>query len=183
MFLPPPQLLLQEECSSRDSGELQTHQLQSATDGTSGIVIQGRADTDTFASCAVEDIMSKIALTSKDLKVERNPSKDEHWLHPKWARGFVWSENVASLTPSATSTETTKPLPPVPASDPVNQTINSCPDLFRIVTPIDVNKFEALLSPHPNRPLVDSVCLGLHEGFWPFAAINPEHPLTNDSTH
>ncbi|KAF8579527.1 hypothetical protein K439DRAFT_1273448, partial [Ramaria rubella] len=84
-------------------------------------------------------------------------------------------------------TETAEPLPSVPASVrmsiPINQTINSHPHLFCIVTPIDVDKYEALLSPHPNQPLVASVCHGLRKGFWPFTSINPNHPITNDPNH
>jgi hypothetical protein len=33
-----------------------------------------------------------------------------------------------------------------------------------------------LLSPHPNRPLVTSVCQGLQEGFWPWARTEHVHP-------
>ncbi|KAF8574785.1 hypothetical protein K439DRAFT_1264304, partial [Ramaria rubella] len=106
---------------------------------------------------------------------------------PKWSRGFIWSENAASLTPSATSTETAEPLPPVPftkrSSVPINQTLNLRLHLFSIVTPIKVDKLEALLHSHPNQPLVNSVCWGLREGFWPYASVNPDHPVTNDSIH
>jgi len=48
-------------------------------------------------------------------------------------------------------------------------TIQDQHDLFAIVTPIDVDRFEALLTTHPNQPFVESVCRGLHEGFWPWA--------------
>ncbi|KAF8579934.1 hypothetical protein K439DRAFT_1648342 [Ramaria rubella] len=83
------------------------------------------------------------------------------------------------------SFETAEPLPPVPATEHssvlINQTLNLQPHLFYIVTPINIDKFEALLSSHPNQPLVNSVCRGLREGFWPYASINPDHPVTNDS--
>ena len=49
------------------------------------------------------------------------------------------------------------------------RTINSHPDLFKIVTPINVDRFESLLATHPNRLFVESVCKGLREGFWPWA--------------
>ncbi|KAL6305027.1 hypothetical protein BKA93DRAFT_708971, partial [Sparassis latifolia] len=65
------------------------------------------------------------------------------------------------------------PIPGPPQNElnnPVSlRTITDNPDLFQVVTPIAVDRFEALLSSHPNRPLVDSVLRGLREGFWPFA--------------
>ncbi|KAF8573201.1 hypothetical protein K439DRAFT_1284036, partial [Ramaria rubella] len=60
-------------------------------------------------------------------------------------------------------------------------TINVHPDLFCVVTPINVNTYQALLSSHPNQPLIKSVCRGLCKGFWPYTSINPDHPVTNDS--
>lgn len=75
--------------------------------------------------------------------------------------------------PSATYTESSPPIPPVPASDyrhhDVTKTIESLPHLFRIVTPINPDRFEKLLVNHPNKLLVTSFCDGLHHGFWPFA--------------
>lgn len=35
-------------------------------------------------------------------------------------------------------------------------------------TPFDVDKFELLLTDHPNQPFIRSVMKGLREGFWPF---------------
>ncbi|KIM85547.1 hypothetical protein PILCRDRAFT_65877, partial [Piloderma croceum F 1598] len=87
-------------------------------------------------------------------------------------------------------------MPPLP-SPPVNElnnsvalnTIHENPHLFKIVTPIDVDRLELLLTPHPNRPGVNSVCCGLREGFWPWAATdgisrplivdNSDRPLTD----
>ena len=68
------------------------------------------------------------------------------------------------------------PLPDVPRAvrdDPVvNHTLRNHPHLFKIVTPINVDCFEALLVDHPNQPFVLSVVKGLREGFWPFADFN-----------
>ncbi|KAF8585148.1 hypothetical protein K439DRAFT_1646686 [Ramaria rubella] len=81
---------------------------------------------------------------------------------------------LRNLTPSVTSTETAPPLPYIPTSEllpsPANDTILSCPDLFRIVivTPINVDHFEQLLMYHPNPALVHSVY------------INPDDPITFD---
>ncbi|RDX39626.1 hypothetical protein OH76DRAFT_1325359, partial [Lentinus brumalis] len=77
------------------------------------------------------------------------------------------------------------PMPDVPFSvrtNPViNKTLSEHPDLFSVVTPIQVDRFEALLADHPNQPFVQSVTRGLREGFWPFADEKPpEYPETWD---
>src|ERR1700685_3396057 len=48
-------------------------------------------------------------------------------------------------------------------------TISSHPNLFKIITLINVPQFKELLVNHPNQPLVNSVVHGLTHGFWPFA--------------
>lgn len=40
-------------------------------------------------------------------------------------------------------------------------------DLIKVETPFNINKFESMLTDHPNCPFVDSVMKGLREGFWP----------------
>jgi hypothetical protein len=53
--------------------------------------------------------------------------------------------------------------------------------LFAATSPINVDTFEHLLSLHPNHPFVDSVCVALHEGFWPWAHTQKEtYPDTWD---
>ena len=62
-------------------------------------------------------------------------------------------------------------------------TIQSNPHLFHIVTPINADCFQSLLSSHPNQPFVEFVCRGLCQGFWPFANTHyGEWPLTWDSS-
>jgi len=61
-----------------------------------------------------------------------------------------------------------------------NATIKTHPELFKIVTPINVDKFESLLVQHPNCLLVNSVCRSLREGAWPFAIINKDDSITFD---
>jgi len=79
-----------------------------------------------------------------------------------------------------TFTEIATPLPNIPVSEllnPVpNSTLASHPHLFKIVTPVNVDKLEQLLVSHPNRPLVKSVCCGFHDGFWPFAHFDDTAP-------
>ena len=65
----------------------------------------------------------------------------------------------------------------------VSATISNNPDLFKVVSSIDVNHFQSLLVNHPNQPFINSVCLGLREGFWPFAHTHPwEWPSTWDNS-
>ncbi|KIK24717.1 hypothetical protein PISMIDRAFT_61141, partial [Pisolithus microcarpus 441] len=69
------------------------------------------------------------------------------------------------------------PLPHPPANEYQNlaalNTIMSCPHLFQVITPIDVNHFKLLLSDHPNPQFVHSVCCRLEKGFWPFTHTHP----------
>src|SRR5882724_9628671 len=108
------------------------------------------------------------------------------WKHPKWTWGFLWVHNRSLQSPSASFTEIVEPLPNVPTSklhNPMpNSTITSHPHLFKIVTPVKVDRFEQLLSSHPNQPLVQSVCRGLCEGFWPFACFSIDAPDTWDNS-
>ncbi|KAI0054893.1 hypothetical protein BV25DRAFT_1768143, partial [Artomyces pyxidatus] len=65
------------------------------------------------------------------------------------------------------------PLPSPPTAALENpaalKILHENPDLFEVVTPINVDRFEKLLETHPNRPFVESVIRGFREGFWPFA--------------
>jgi hypothetical protein len=93
-------------------------------------------------------------------------------------RGFIWTDMETHVSPSAKSTEIDVPLPRPPAQElrnPVTyNTICSNPDLFKILTPINVDAFAELLRTHPNQPLVESVCTGLREGFWPWSDVSKE---------
>lgn len=112
---------------------------------------------------------------------------------PRLFRGFLWEDNGSFVTPLADLSETLRPLPSPPPSAYEDRealrTIALHPELFRIVTPINVDRFEYYLQSHPNRPLVDSVLRGLREGFWPFADLEGfpslwdeelKHPLSDD---
>lgn len=88
-------------------------------------------------------------------------------------RGFLWRDGEDSSSPSADSTVFAQPFADVPPHELRNtaalDSISKNPHIFKIVTPFNVDRFESLLSDHPNRPLVNSVCKGLREGFWPHA--------------
>lgn len=119
-------------------------------------------------------------------------SEDAMGLHrrPRYARDLVWDADDGeehSRTPSASATERASPLPSVPKNElanlPALRTIALRPDLFKIITPIDVDKFSRLLETHPNRPFVNSVCHGLRNGFWPYAdTSDPKYPTTWDNS-
>src|SRR5882724_11230954 len=80
---------------------------------------------------------------------------------------------MSLCTPSVSFTEIVDPLPNVPISklhNPVpNSTITSHPHLFKIITLVKVDRFEQLLATRPDQSLIQSMCQGFREGFWPFA--------------
>jgi hypothetical protein len=140
------------------------------------------ANTTMFAPHASPDILCRSAEDASELSP---PSEEQHrWEWPKWARGFICAENTASHTPSASSTELADPFPTVPDSvlhdKAAVQTIADHLSLFRIVTPINVDRFETLLISHPNQRLVRSVCKSLQEGVWPYTALDESAPVTVD---
>jgi hypothetical protein len=102
-------------------------------------------------------------------------------------RRSVWTDAGSSdcFSPTARCTLTDKPLPRPPLEEFANRdtqaTIRENPHLFKIVTPINVKRFEELLETHPNKPFVQSVCTSLREGFWPWANTQKEdYPVTWD---
>ncbi|KAG2340133.1 hypothetical protein BDR05DRAFT_977435 [Suillus weaverae] len=82
---------------------------------------------------------------------------------------MVWGNEAKSLSGTALWTETAEPLPRPPLSEFSNNvavgTITQYPHLFAVSTPINVDRFENLLTiaQHPNLPFIRSVCLGLWE--------------------
>ncbi|ORY83575.1 hypothetical protein BCR35DRAFT_265101, partial [Leucosporidium creatinivorum] len=84
------------------------------------------------------------------------------------------------------------PFPLVPSSvrlDPiVAGTLSSHPHLFNVSSPFHLNKLRRFLAVHPNRPLIDSVLLGLEFGFWPahsgdFSMVRDRTPHLSDADH
>ncbi|KAJ3506837.1 hypothetical protein NMY22_g17117 [Coprinellus aureogranulatus] len=131
----------------------------------------------TSASRAVEPGMDKtLARIEQELKRE--------WV-PKWRH---WSMYGAHLPLHAYEwTTIAKPLPSPPSSvlsdKTVSSTIQNNPDLFSIVTPVNVNQLEQLLATHPNQPFTSSVIRSFCEGFWPFADIPDSYPSTHDASN
>jgi len=112
----------------------------------------------------------------------------DRWAHrPRYVRDFVWTDEAPSRATLATWTESMPPLPLPPINELNNSialnTIHDNPRLFKIVTPINVDRLELLLTSHPNRLGVDSVCRGLREGFWPWAVTDGvPRPLLVDNS-
>ena len=119
---------------------------------------------------------------TKEKTAERRPTK-----RPKYLQRSVWTdpETSPSFSPTALCTLTDQPLPRPPPeefnnSDAMN-TIRENPLLFKIITPINISQFEKLLKSHPNKPFVESICISLREGFWPWANTQKdEYPTTWD---
>src|SRR5258708_2594917 len=109
---------------------------------------------------------------SKRTRVGPGIDKSVDGARPRFLR-FAFGCHDIGRTPSATYTESAQPIPSVPQGDyrysDITSTIATHSHLFKIVTPIRVDRFEQLLTRHPNRSLVESVCHGLRVGFWPFA--------------
>jgi hypothetical protein len=90
---------------------------------------------------------------------------------PRFRRGFAWSDQSPHMSPSALYTETAPPLPSPPEhllNDPIIQAaLRASANHIKVTTTFDVDKFERMLSDHPNQPFVQSVLKGMREGFWP----------------
>lgn len=116
-----------------------------------------------------------------------SPNQTESELkRPRYRRGLIWSPLDISFSPTARSTEYAEPVPnfPEPLLDSDSaRTVARRPELFKIVTPINVDRFQALLADHPNQLFVDSVCRALREGFWPWADVpGDSYPSINDNS-
>ncbi|KAE9406672.1 hypothetical protein BT96DRAFT_987228 [Gymnopus androsaceus JB14] len=101
---------------------------------------------------------------------------------PRFIEGFGFRDDVTPQgsrtaeytihdeTTSATSTGRVRRASMVDHS-------KSNPHLFRVQTPINIDRFETILETHPNKPFVKSVLVGLREGFWPWATTHPRHEV------
>ncbi|KAG1726409.1 hypothetical protein EDB19DRAFT_1914664 [Suillus lakei] len=144
-------------------------------------------------------ITSRTAVTGKVVKeLTRNqtvltlakPVKDPNSViatSPRYRQKNIWNGHSHPQSPTALWTETAVPLPHPPAHEFQNSfalhTISDNSHLFHVSTCININEFESLLSDHPNPAFVCSVCVGLREGFWPFADTHFRvWPLTHDNS-
>ena len=118
---------------------------------------------------------------------QKSTSEVTYGMRPRYLRYNIWDPS-SDFSPSTSDwTLTAEPLEGPPQSaledEAVSKTLNDNPHLFKIVTPIRVDVFEAYLSTHPNQAFVKSVCRGLREGFWPWAEVpKPGFPVTLDES-
>jgi hypothetical protein len=120
--------------------------------------------------------MSQAAVTPLDPGRPRNERANPNlrWeRRPRFVREYVWADDVSQNVTTALTSETAPPLPDPPINEMLSaekwNAIQSRPHLFRITTPIHIDRLRDLLATHPNRPLVESMYKGLKVGFWPWA--------------
>ena len=122
-------------------------------------------------SVPIQDTLPAAAPLQTRNRVEH---PDVRWeRHPRFIRDFVWSDVNSQDSTTALVSELAPPVPQPPQNKLLSKEkwdfIKSHPHLFRITTPINVDRFGSLLASHPNQTLVKSVCEGLCSGFWPWA--------------
>ena len=90
---------------------------------------------------------------------------EPHAKHPKYTQGLLWDDKDDTMSATAQWSVTAAPVPMVPQDELNNEAavnmIAQHSHLFQIMTPIQVGRFEQLLSRHPNQPAVTSVCHSL----------------------
>ena len=122
-----------------------------------------------------------------DIKEETARSSESEPSRPKYMQRSVWTnvDETHRFSPTACCTLSDDPLPRPPPEEFENldaiTTIRDNPHLFKIITPINITRFESLLETHPNKPFVQSMCTSFREGFWPWAKTQKEdYPVTWD---
>lgn len=93
-------------------------------------------------------------------------------------------DSYALEPPCAEISLNASPLPRTPDTDLLPRdlvnTRHFLSHQLKIVTPIKVHTLKRFLEKHPNKDLVDSVCRGFIEGFWPLAGV-PYHYQVDES--
>ncbi|TFY55879.1 hypothetical protein EVG20_g9157 [Dentipellis fragilis] len=138
---------------------------------------------------ASDGMMGVVPMPPEIATMRTAPVKTRISLRPRAIGGGSYGIQMhgQSSTPAADWSLTAAPLPGPPENELNNaatqETLAKYPHLFKVVMPINVDKFESLLKDHPNKPFVESVCCGLREGFWPSAdTSDPEYPVTWDNS-
>ncbi|TFY58165.1 hypothetical protein EVG20_g8259 [Dentipellis fragilis] len=155
-----------------------------ASNGMTGVVPMPPEIATTRTSVPSADRQGTLPLPAQSVS-----EAEDFIVAPHHQRGFVWNPDMCSQssTPVADWSLTAEPLPSPPENELHNvatqETLAKYPHLFKVVTPINVDKFESLLKDHPNKPFVASICRGLREGFWPSAdTSDPKYPATWDNS-
>src|ERR1700735_5209137 len=106
------------------------------------------------------------------------------YMRPKFTQNLICNTTSSPISPAAQYSLFADPLPRPPQSElnniPANKTISDNPHLFPIICNININKLSELLEDHPNQPFVQSVIVGLQEGFWPWAEPQDGYPTTHN---
>lgn len=133
---------------------------------------------DTHATYLRSDVVRHVNGSLTDHTAVNNATR-------RFRRGLEWNWGSSQGYPNAISSSLTeRPLPkPRPLSDNpcAAYALKQYPEIFKIVSPIDVPMFKHLLTDHPNRLFVDSVIRGLTHGFRPLC--NMPSPDTVDNTN
>ena len=160
-----------------------TKRMKHAGIGTEGLamLVMPAASTSTAVPFAMQQT------TPSPDALRARSGRPEDALAPHFLRGLVWDDRNPPKHRLVDISLTHAPLPDVPDTilhDPlINNTLRSRPDLFQVVTPINIDVFQSLLADHPNPTFIASVIKGLRQGFWPFADGRPDdYPETWDET-
>jgi hypothetical protein len=94
-------------------------------------------------------------------------------MRPKYVHDLLWGNIADDISPTVRYSLSAEQLPCPPQSElqnlTANETISGHPKLCKIVCKINTRKFNDLLRDHPNQLFVQSMIVGLTEGFWPWA--------------
>jgi hypothetical protein len=92
----------------------------------------------------------------------------KEYMCPKLAWDLIWGNIDGTISPAAQYSLFAESLPhPLFElnNEAASKTICENPDIFEITCNINIKKFSKLLEDHPNQPFIQSVLVGLHEGF------------------
>ena len=120
-------------------------------------------------------------------KIAHLVSHEVHGLQPKYLHHNLWRDTPSLSPTTAEWSETAWPLPHLPLKEISNpialETITDNLFLFQVKTPINVETFQLLLENHANLDFVNLVCMGLREGFWPWAnTLHNDFSITHDKS-
>src|SRR6202522_3715746 len=146
----PPKMIGDKKRRKEKTGRKTNH----ATNGTMKNVAKRKR--------VAEDYMSATS-AEREVTRERTVGSDELASESKWPKYMersVWTDvdTAPLVSPTATCTLSDGPLPRPSSHEFLNldatRTVRDHPHLFKIVTPINVDRFEKLLEAHPNKQFV-----------------------------
>lgn len=112
----------------------------------------------------IRSTSSALISVNSDIRSESDPDQ-------KFLRGYIWDGvNPIGYSPAIESSLFARPFPDAPSLERDKDAayiLNRYHYLFKIKTPINVDKMETLLVNHPNPLFVKSAIKGLRFGFWP----------------